>query len=124
MGFWIPEVTIKMKSCSKFRAWLILMLIAIFPAGVSAGGSYSPCVDQSYPTKVYWGDTHVHTALSHDAYILGNRLMPDDAYRFAKGETVRASSGEQVRLRRPSITCGCLRSRHPAGRHMMRSSMA
>ena len=103
---------------------LSLIALSILPMGVSAGDSYSPYVDQSYPTRVYWGDTHVHTALSHDAYIMGNRLMPDDAYSFAKGETVRASSGEKVRLRRPSITCGCLRSRHPAGRHMMRSSMA
>ncbi|MEE8399279.1 MAG: DUF3604 domain-containing protein [Desulfobacterales bacterium] len=80
---------------------LSLIALSILPLGVSAGESYSPYVDQSYPTRVYWGDTHVHTALSHDAYIMGNRLMPDDAYRFAKGETVRASSGGQVRLRRP-----------------------
>ena len=90
-----------MKRRSELKAWLILMLTAILPVGVSAEESYSPYVHQSYPTRVYWGDTHVHTALSHDAYILGNRLMPDDAYRFAKGETIRASSGRQVRLRRP-----------------------
>ena len=65
------------------------------------GGTYSPWVDETYPTRVYWGDTHVHTGLSHDAYILGARLMPDDAYRFARGETVRASGGEEVRLQRP-----------------------
>ena len=65
------------------------------------GETYSPWVDDTYPTRVYWGDTHLHTALSHDAYILGARLTPDDAYRFARGETIRSSSGEEVRLQRP-----------------------
>ena len=63
--------------------------------------SYSPHVNRSHTTNVYWGDTHVHTALSSDALIFGTRLTPDDAYRFAKGEKIRAASGEDVRLRRP-----------------------
>lgn len=62
---------------------------------------YSPNVDPTFPTSIFWGDTHVHTALSGDAYVLGTRLMPDDAYRFAKGETVRSNTGKKVRLRRP-----------------------
>lgn len=62
---------------------------------------YSPAARGSYPDTVYWGDTHVHTALSGDAFAMGTRLMPDDAYRFAKGDTIRATGGEEVRLRRP-----------------------
>ena len=38
--------------------------------------------------EAYFGETHMHTAYSLDAYIGGTRLTPDDAYRFAKGETV------------------------------------
>ena len=53
------------------------------------------------PTRVFWGDTHVHTALSGDAYALGTRLMPEDAYRFAKGEPVRATGGTVFQLREP-----------------------
>ena len=83
------------------KAKLLVLALALFPLSALAGETYSPYVDHSYPTSVYWGDTHVHTALSGDAYVLGARLMPDDAYRFAKGETVRASGGEEVRLRRP-----------------------
>ena len=63
--------------------------------------SYSPHAGNPYPTNVYWGDTHVHTSLSSDAYIFGVRLTADDAYRFAKGETVTATSGEAIRLHRP-----------------------
>ena len=71
------------------------------PLSALAAESYSPHVAPSYTTNVYWGDTHVHTALSSDAFLFGTRLMPDDAYRFAKGEKIRATSGEEARLRRP-----------------------
>ena len=71
------------------------------PLSALAAEPYSPHVGQAYPDNVYWGDTHVHTALSVDAYLFGARLMPDDAYRFAKGEKIRAAGGEEVRLRRP-----------------------
>jgi len=44
---------------------------------------------QAYPDKVLWGDTHLHTNLSVDAYFLQNRTVDaDTAYRFAKGEPV------------------------------------
>ena len=83
------------------KAIFLVLALALPAVSAMAGETYSPYADHSYPTNVYWGDTHVHTALSGDAYALGARLMPDDAYRFAKGETVRASGGEEVRLRRP-----------------------
>ena len=79
----------------------VLLILAVFPPGAIADETYSPYVDRSYPTNVYWGDTHLHTYLSGDAFTLGTSLTPDDAYRFAKGETVRATGGEMVRLRRP-----------------------
>ncbi len=53
------------------------------------------------PTTVYWGDTHVHTALSGDAFSGGSRLEPDAAYRFARGERVQTSSGQTAQLSRP-----------------------
>ena len=56
---------------------------------------------RDYPNEVYWGDTHVHTYLSQDAYVGGARVTPDEAYRFAKGETVQSSGGRQARLQRP-----------------------
>ncbi|KPK14660.1 MAG: hypothetical protein AMJ62_12330 [Myxococcales bacterium SG8_38] len=40
----------------------------------------------SEPTQVYWGDTHLHTSYSPDAYFFGNTTAdPDTAYRYAKG---------------------------------------
>ncbi len=57
--------------------------------------------ESSYPTDVYWGDTHVHTAYSMDAGLFGNRLPPEDAYRFAKGEQVTSTTGVPARLVTP-----------------------
>jgi hypothetical protein len=50
---------------------------------------------------VYWGDTHLHTGMSMDAGAFGARLMPEDAYRFARGEELTSSTGQLVRLDRP-----------------------
>ena len=55
----------------------------------------------AYPTHVFFGDTHLHTAMSMDAGAFGNRLGVEDAYRFARGEEVMASSGQKAKLSRP-----------------------
>lgn len=62
---------------------------------------YSPYVDRGYPTRPFFGDTHLHTSFSMDAGAFGARLTPRDAYRFARGEQVTASGGEPVKLSRP-----------------------
>lgn len=62
---------------------------------------YSPYADRDFPERPLWGDSHLHTALSMDAGGFGNRLGLDDAYRFARGEQVNASTGQPVRLSRP-----------------------
>jgi Protein of unknown function (DUF3604) len=62
---------------------------------------YSPYPAQTHPNRVYFGDTHLHTSYSADAGMIGNTLGPDEAYRFAKGETVTSSTGIKARLARP-----------------------
>ena len=59
-----------------------------------------------YPDQVFWGDTHLHTNLSLDAYARGYTQMgPEEAYRFAQGEAMRVKARflpEQTRrLHRP-----------------------
>jgi hypothetical protein len=70
-------------------------------SGLYPGKAYSPYAQRSFPDQVFWGDTHLHTGLSMDAGLFGARLGLDDAYRFARGEEVMASSGQPVRLARP-----------------------
>jgi len=62
---------------------------------------YSPYVGANIPTRPYFGDTHLHTSFSMDAGAFGARLTPRDAYTFAKGNEVKSSSGQPVRLSRP-----------------------
>jgi hypothetical protein len=66
------------------------------------------CLDYSETRNVYFGDLHVHTRYSFDAYIHQVRNSPADAYRFAQGEPVQLppldASGvgtRSVRLKRP-----------------------
>ncbi|MBW2244337.1 MAG: DUF3604 domain-containing protein [Deltaproteobacteria bacterium] len=68
------------------RSWLAIGLVAL------AWSNTAVASDSTVPTnplrEAYFGETHVHTAYSLDAYLGGTRLTPDDAYRFAKGEEV------------------------------------
>jgi hypothetical protein len=60
-----------------------------------------PATPPPHPMRAYFGDTHNHTANSGDAFMGGDRLSPEEAYRFARGEEVVSSTGIPVRLSRP-----------------------
>jgi len=70
-------------------------------ADVYTGKSYSPYAGRGFPGRIYWGDTHLHTAMSFDAGSFGNRLGIDQAYRFARGDEIISSTGIPARLSRP-----------------------
>ena len=63
--------------------------------------AYSPPAGRNFPVRPFFGDTHVHTSFSMDAGAFGARLTPQDAYRFAKGHEITASSGQRAKLSRP-----------------------
>ena len=65
------------------------------------GKAYSPYAHRNFPERPLRGDSHLHTSLSMDAGLFGNRLLPKDAYRFARGEEVVSSTGQRLRLSRP-----------------------
>lgn len=66
-----------------------------------SGGSDATVANTEYPEQVFWGDTHLHTDNSIDAFGFGNRLDAEAALRFAKGEEVTATKGEKAKLSRP-----------------------
>ena len=68
-----------------------------FPAKVP----YSPYAGRNYPSRPYFGDTHLHTAFSMDAGAFGARVNPRDAFRFARGEELTSNTGQPVKLSRP-----------------------
>jgi hypothetical protein len=64
--------------------------------------TYSPVVRDRTATNLYWGDTHLHTRNSADAFTAHNEgIAREDAFRFAMGLPIRATNGMEVRLRRP-----------------------
>jgi hypothetical protein len=51
--------------------------------------------------NAYFGDLHVHTSNSFDAYTFGTIASPSDAYRFAQGEAIPHSTGYEIQLKKP-----------------------
>jgi len=61
---------------------------------------FSPYAGRNFPTRVFFGDTHLHTAISVDAGTMC-RIGQEDAYRFARGEEVSSTYGLRAKLSRP-----------------------
>ena len=57
--------------------------------------------EPAYPQRAYFGDTHVHTGWSADAGMDGAITTPEDAFRFARGESVKSNTGQDAKLGRP-----------------------
>ena len=68
-------------------------------AAVLSSGAWCEAGDR----QAYFGDLHVHTRYSFDAYIFNVRTDPDDAYRYARGEALRHPLGYPVRLHGPPL---------------------
>jgi hypothetical protein len=104
---------------STIAFFVALIVVAGVPAGAEAADpvgltptaedaakigekpNYSPYAGRNFPTRVYWGDTHIHTRNSLDARGFGVTLGPADAFRLARGEEVVSTHGEPVKLRQP-----------------------
>src|SRR5215831_12718554 len=66
-------------------------------------GFASPAPAQSTPARnAYFGETHVHTSWSLDAWLFGDRVTdPGDAYKYFKGETIKAPGGYDIKIDTP-----------------------
>lgn len=82
----------------KFGVLALAGVACTIPSSTNA----ESCVTANDTTKtVYWGDLHVHTQYSLDAYAFGATATPADAYRYAKGEPLTLANGRTSQIDRP-----------------------
>jgi len=62
-----------------------------------------PASAQSNPERnAYFGETHIHTSWSVDAWVMGNRITgPDDALKYAQGQTIKHPMGFDIKIDTP-----------------------
>ncbi|HEY5645010.1 MAG TPA: DUF3604 domain-containing protein [Pseudomonadales bacterium] len=68
---------------------------------LEADPAHAAAVPGNPVRDAYFGDTHIHTILSFDAYLMGTRRTPDDAYQFAKGAAIEHASGFMMQMKKP-----------------------
>lgn len=95
------------------RSLLILCTIVILTAcqqeqeqateATTSTKDESTAIEKNPNKNLYWGDTHLHTNYSSDAFLFGTIMAnPDEAFRFAKGEMmVYPPTGEKIKIRKP-----------------------
>jgi hypothetical protein len=78
-------------------------LCSVTILGVSLLGSAAPALAQKNPDRnVYYGEQHVHTSWSFDAYAFGDRQTgPDDFYQYAMGKPVMHPGGFKQTITKP-----------------------
>ncbi|MFW2351509.1 DUF3604 domain-containing protein [Qipengyuania sp.] len=92
------------------KSWVALAVVAL--AGCDLAGEGAPTEAQrgdgsdtielaEFPDRPYWGDTHLHTDISVDAFGFGVRLGPEDALKFARGDKITSTTGVEAQLDRP-----------------------
>ena len=86
---------------------IVLLLAACKPAPDAEAPKVEPAAKAqavahtTYPTRAYFGDTHVHTGWSVDAGTEGVITTPEEAFRLARGDEVTSNTGRPVKLKRP-----------------------
>src|SRR5438093_13473485 len=66
--------------------------------------AFTPALaQQKNPDRnAYFGETHIHTSWSVDAWLFGNRVTgPDDALKYAQGQTIKHPLGYDITIDTP-----------------------
>ena len=90
-----------MRKSLMWAACMAALAISACSENDDSDESGAQVTNTEYPEQVFWGDTHLHTDNSIDAFGFGNRLDAEAALRFARGEEVTATKGAKAKLSRP-----------------------
>src|ERR1022692_4463759 len=102
-----------MKTRVAATAGLALVLISILvscekpkaPEQAQQAGQAAPAeqrVERNPERNAYFGETHIHTSWSVDAWLMGNRITgPDDALKYAQGQTIKHPLGYDIKIDTP-----------------------
>lgn len=86
----------------KIRLFVLFIFSCIANTAFAETSSAYGGSSEAAQTQLLWGDTHVHTNLSGDSALFGNKLSgPEQAYRFAQGEAVMSNLGHKAQLETP-----------------------
>jgi hypothetical protein len=96
-----PAIALVAHRAARRSAMAALTTSKTSPPQVLANGPYSPYAGPTHPTRVFWGETHLHTSFSPDAGLVGDHLDPDAALRLVRGEQIQSSTRQPVRLEAP-----------------------
>jgi len=90
------------RSAQDQRRIKIRRLIAML-LGAGFCASALPALAEKNPLRdVFFGETHIHTSWSFDAFVFGNTLAgPEEAYQYAMGKAIRHPGGYMVQMKRP-----------------------
>jgi hypothetical protein len=85
--------------CTFGRPYLLITVSAVALLGLAS----LPASAQSIPLReAYFGETHLHTSYSLDAWLFGNRVTdPGDAYKYFKGEPIKHPLGYDIKIDTP-----------------------
>ena len=74
--------------------WMAILIAVLSPSAIAQTG-------EGPDRKALFGELHIHTQWSFDAYINTTRATPDDAYEFAKGKPKKHPDGQTYQISRP-----------------------
>ena len=89
----------------KYRGlWITTALVAAAASAASAQPQAAPAKMDPAARRAFFGELHLHTVMSFDAWTFGTKVTPDQAYKFASGETVMVPASQVAKEQGLNVT--------------------